>query len=151
MRDIDRNLLDFRTCIGRTAWTTTKFHHLIIRNIIAHVEDFLILQSVLFFQGFIFLNLYSSTHMDFGQSQAFVTLANGLRLSSCNDSHHQSALHGKLQGITVLNVHRTHRLTIRMKRNGLGTQHTVHIKDNGLYLFQVVVYHNSCILLLIVS
>ena len=55
--NIDGSFLDFGCSIGRTTRATASFHHLVIRNIIAHVEDFLVLQTMFFLQGFVFPDL----------------------------------------------------------------------------------------------
>ena len=45
----------------------------------------------------------------------------------------------KLQSIAVLYINGTHRIAVRVQRNYITGQNTVHIKNKSLYLTQIII------------
>jgi hypothetical protein len=44
----------------------------------------------------------------------------------------QTAFHGQLQGISVFDVDGTHGLSVGMKQDGFGAQHSVYVEEECL-------------------
>ena len=138
---IDARLLDLRTGILRTDRTPHPAHHLQVGDIVAHIHHLLILQTILREEGVIRLDLHGTTDVDILNAQPLVAYTHALGLGPREDDDTQPQLHRQLDGIAVLDVHRAQRFALRRHRNRLRAQHPVHIKDNRLYLRQIIVDH----------
>ena len=67
-------------------------------------------------------------------AQSLIPFTHRFGTSPGNNGHMQARLDSQLQGIPVFDIDRTHRFPSGMQRNGLGTQHTVHVESQRLYL-----------------
>ena len=132
------------------ASTTHTAHHLIVGNIIAHIHHLLVGQRVFAEQFLISHEFHSSPHVDVLHSKTFVSFAHSGCVAPCDYRHAQSALAGKLYGISVLDVHRAQRFTFCRERDSLSRKHTVHVKHHSTYFLQIVVYHCFCFLFSII-
>ena len=130
---VNRDILDFGCGIGRTARATATAHHLIIGDVVAHIQHFFVFQSVTAEKAFVGFYLHRTTHVYVGHAQPLITLLNRLGTPAGNDCDVQPHLDSKLNGITVLDIDRTHRTAVGMQINGFGTQYAVYVKDYGFY------------------
>ena len=128
--------------ILRTARTAHTLHHLKVGNVVAYEHHLLVLQSVALQQLFISRNLHSGTHTDVLHAKSFIAFAHSRRVATRNDTDTQPHLAGQLYGIAVLDIYRAQRLALRTKEYCFSREHPVDIKQNRLYLLQIVVYHD---------
>ncbi len=139
--DVACDFADFVGCIGWAAGKSCTLHDFVVRNVVAHIEHFLVFQTVLLAEHFVGFEFDGNAHHDVCQSQSFVALANGVRLSACDDAKAKSALHGILHGVAVADVNRSHRFSVGMQTDGLSAEHAIHIEEEGTYLGEVIVDH----------
>ena len=141
MRDILAPLLDFRCGVGRTARQTATRHHFIVRDVVAHEDHFLVLQSILLAQLIVSENLDRCAEDDVLQSEVLVTHSCRFSLGTRDDGQPQSTLHGMLHGITVLDVDGSLWNTIGREIDGLAAEHTIDIEKHCFDFGKVVVDH----------
>ena len=132
--DIEREVADVGTGIGRTDRTAHTLHDLIVRDVIAHIHHLGIGQLVAHQEFVVSLNLDGTAHEDVLNTEAFITQTDTLCGASCHDDDTQAQLHGQLNGIAILDVHRTHGFSTGMQGNGFCAQHTIDIENDGAYL-----------------
>ena len=80
-------------------------HDFQIGNVVAHKDDFIILQPIFSDEIIVNLDFHSSTKIDVLHTQTLVALAYGLNLTTRKDSNAQTHLHSQLNGIAVLDIH----------------------------------------------
>ena len=129
--NIGRNLLDIGTSIGRTARTAASSHHLIVRNIVAHVHHLLILQAIFLQELMVGLDLHGTTHKDVLHSKTGITLPYRLGIAARQDGDAKPHLLSQLDGISILDIDRSERLTITGQRDGLSRKNAIHVEDDG--------------------
>ena len=74
-------------------------------------------------------------------AQPLVPQAHSIGSGTSENNHPQAHLHRKLYCIAVLDIYSPERLAVTIQYDGLCTQDTVHVKNNGFDGIQVVVDH----------
>ena len=125
----------------RAARKSAKVHYLYVGNIITHVGNFLVLQSVAFTEILVIMHFDRRTQVDIlrRKSQCQKTMTYRLGTSTGYDTDQQSLLHCQLQSVTVFYVQRTQWLTFRIHGNDIRTQYTIYIKQQRLDPSQIVI------------
>ena len=134
MAHIHTGLTYLGGCIGRTTGTSAEPHHRIVGNIIAHIEYLLMTDTQADEQVLIDCHLVGTSQMNLLYAKSLKANLDGLHTGSRNDSHVQTALHSQLQGISVLDIHRTQGSSLSIHGDSLRTQDSVHIKEKSLDL-----------------
>ena len=134
-------MLDFGSGIPWTTGTAASLKHLIIGNIVSHVQDILVLNAILLQQPLVGFYLVATAKVYILTAKGLVPAPDRLVRATCNNGDWHTQLQGKMYGISILYIGSTHRLPILAYGNGGGTEHTVDIEGQELYLTEVVVYH----------
>lgn len=123
------NRLNFRNCIFGTTRQPALTHHFYIRHIIAHIQNFVIRQTVFITEITVIMNFHRRTHIQILHTQCCKPDTYRFCPSTGNDSNMKSFLYRQLNGITVFDIHCTHRFSGRMQRDCCRTQYSVNIKS----------------------
>ena len=134
IRDIKTYLANLGTGILGAHWATHTAHNLEIGDIVAHVHNLGIGKTVLAEEIIVSGYLNGATKKDILNTKALVANTQAIDTGSRKDGNAEAKLHGKLDGVTVFDINGAQRGAIGTEIDGLGTENSVDIEDNGLYL-----------------
>lgn len=76
--DIERDLLDVGTGVGRAAGTAHEAHHLVVGDVVAHIEHLIVGQAIVLEKMRIDVLFHRAAHEDVLHTQISIALADGL-------------------------------------------------------------------------
>ena len=138
--DIHTGLPNLMTRVTRTAGTSCTAHHLIVGNVVAHIQYLFVCQAMTAQIIVINLNLHGAAHEDVLHTQFLVSAAYRLRSAAGDDANPHSALARQLYGIAVFDVERADRLSVIIHRYGRCRQYPIDIEHYYLYFCKIEIY-----------
>ena len=140
--DVEACLFHFWAGIARTDGAPHAAEHLKVGYVVAHVHHFLIGQPVAPAESFVVGELDGAAHQYVADAEALVAQPDALCGASGEDDNAQAELHSQLYGVAVLDVDGAQRFAFSAEGDGLGTEYTIYVEDDGGDAAQVVVDHS---------
>src|SRR5574344_1980308 len=85
--NIPTYFLHFHTSISRTYGTTYPIHDFIVRYIITHIDDFMVMQIILLQKFIISFDFHSALHIDIFNAKMFIPQTYAFRIAPREDGN----------------------------------------------------------------
>ena len=142
--DVNADVAYFWGSIFGAARQSDDFHHLVIWNIIPHIEHLVGCQVIFLEQLLEFLSLDGTAQEHIVDADCLVPGQDGRLASPRYDGNVKSAHGSQSKGITIFRISRSKQFATRINTDIFRAQNAIHIKDECFYLLQIVVYHRVC-------
>ncbi|MCM1511152.1 MAG: hypothetical protein NC116_10630 [Clostridium sp.] len=141
--DVEADGADVAAGILGAAGAAGSFHHFVVGDVVAHVEDFFVRKAVGGEEPVVGPELDGASHEDVRDSEALVAPADGDGRAAGEDGHPQPEPDGELYGVAVLDVGGAQGHAGAVRRDSPGGQHAVDVEDDCLYPRKVVGNHSN--------
>ena len=137
--DVFGDTLDLRSRISGCNRQADHCHHLVVGDIVTGIHDLFGLQTGLFQKIPVIVDFDGALHIYMCKAETRKADLHRFRVAPGNDGYMIAFLDSELQGIAVLYINGTHRIAVRMQGDYITGQNAVYIKDECLYLFQIII------------